>query len=116
VANNNNEYNHKKQELKMSDAITDCLRDSACYEKKKIPENRVREFNERIRSFNVGSSDYAKRKIQPWDIWLEYKLDPWKADIIKRVLRDKPGEERRDVEKIMHICDEILRQMDAGER
>lgn len=44
-----------------------------------------------IRSYNVGSSDYAKHKIQPWDIWLEYHLNPWEADIVKRVLRHKEG-------------------------
>ncbi len=42
-----------------------------------------------VRSYNVGKSDYAKCKIQPWDIWLEYNLNPWDADIVKRVLRNK---------------------------
>ena len=65
------------------------------------------------RNHNVGESDYAKRKIQPWDIWLEYDLNPWDADIIKRVLRDKPGQRRLDYEKIKHICDERIRQIDA---
>jgi hypothetical protein len=67
-----------------------------------------------IRSYNVGASDYSKHKIQPWDIWLEYRLNPWDADIIKRVLRSKPGERRLDYEKIKHICDERIRQIDAG--
>jgi hypothetical protein len=65
-----------------------------------------------IRNHNIGSSDYAKRKIQPWDIWLEYDLNPWDADIIKRVLRRKPGEARLDYEKIIHICQERIRQID----
>lgn len=56
-------------------------------------------------SYNVGTSDYAKRRIQPWDIWEEYKLDPWDADIVKRVLRTKEGEDPcLDYEKIIHIC------------
>jgi hypothetical protein len=63
------------------------------------------------REYNVGHSDYSKRRIQPWDIWLEYDLNPWDADIIKRVLRDK-GERRLDYEKIKHICDERIRQID----
>ena len=42
-----------------------------------------------IRSHNVGNSDYSKHLIQPWDIWIEYKLNPFDADIIKRVLREK---------------------------
>ena len=63
------------------------------------------------RSYNVGKSDYAEHNIQPWDIWKEYKLDPWDADIVKRVLRKKEGESRiMDYEKIKHICDEKIAQ------
>ena len=45
------------------------------------------------RSVNVGNSDYSKHTIQPWSIWLDYNLNPWDADIVKRVLRTKiePG-------------------------
>ena len=58
-----------------------------------------------VRDYNIGKSDYAKHKIQPWDIWLEYNLNPWDADIVKRVLRTKEGEDRKlDYEKIIHIC------------
>ena len=61
--------------------------------------------SENVQSYNVGKSDYAKHKIQPWDIWKEYNLNPWDADIVKRVLRTKEGEERTlDYEKIIHIC------------
>lgn len=61
--------------------------------------------NENVRSYNVGKSDYAKHAIQPWDIWKEYNLNPWDADIVKRVLRSKEGEARTlDYEKIIHIC------------
>ncbi len=66
------------------------------------------------RAHNVGQSDYSQHNIQPWDIWLEYRLNPWDADIIKRVLRKKPGERRLDYEKIKHVCDERIRQIDAG--
>lgn len=71
---------------------------------------------ENTRSYNVGTSDYSKHKIQPWDIWLEYNLNPWDADIIKRVLRTKAGEERvLDYEKIIHICKERTRQIKEAE-
>lgn len=61
--------------------------------------------NENVQSYNVGKSDYAKHSIQPWDIWKEYNLNPWDADIVKRVLRSKEGEPRTvDYEKIIHIC------------
>ena len=73
-------------------------------------------FVDTCRDYNVGSSDYATRKIQPWDIWLEYNLNPWDADIVKRVLRDKKGSSRReDYEKMMHVCQERIRQIDQYE-
>lgn len=61
--------------------------------------------SENVLSYNVGKSDYAKHAIQPWQIWKEYNLNPWDADIVKRVLRSKEGEERTlEYEKIIHIC------------
>lgn len=69
-----------------------------------------------VRDYNVGKSDYAKHTIQPWDIILEYGLNYWDGDIVKRVLRTKEGESRRlDYEKIIHICKERIRQIDINE-
>ena len=65
-----------------------------------------------VRSRNVGASDYSQYLIQPWSIWLEYGLNPWDADIIKRVLRYKSTDTRvMDYEKIIHICEERIRQL-----
>lgn len=71
-----------------------------------------------VRSYNIGSSDYATKKIQPWDIWEEYKLNPWEADIVKRILRKKKAvgknmtESRiEDLEKIIHVAKELIRQL-----
>ena len=65
-----------------------------------------------VMSHNVGNSDYAKHNIQPWDIWEEYKLNPWDADIIKRVLRDKPQDGRLlDYQKIIHICQKRIEML-----
>ena len=66
-----------------------------------------------IRSFNIGNSNYSKHIIQPWSIWLDYpELTSWDHDIIKRVLRTKKGESRMmDYEKIIHDCNERVRQM-----
>lgn len=73
------------------------------------------EEKENTRSYNVGESDYSKHNIQPWDVWIEYKLNPFDADIIKRVLRNKKTDSRKmDYEKIIHICKERIRQIDNG--
>ena len=67
-----------------------------------------------VRDMNVGASDYSKHIIQPWAIWQEYQLNPWDADIIKRVLRHKATDTRKmDYEKIIHICRERIRQIDC---
>lgn len=82
--------------------------------KKEVPTSAL--VVEDIRGYNVGESDYAKHKIQPWDIWIEYKLNPFDADIVKRVLRHKSTDSRKkDYEKIIHICKERIRQIDSGE-
>lgn len=76
-----------------------------------IEENQ--DFNS-VRAFNVGTSDYSTHIIQPWSIWLDWNLNPWDADIVKRVLRNKFGESRRqDYEKIIHICQERIRQIET---
>lgn len=64
------------------------------------------------RAFNVGKSDYSKHIIQPWSIWIDYDLNAFDADIVKRVLRTKEDEPRvKDYEKIIHICQERIRQL-----
>ena len=71
---------------------------------------------EDTRSYNVGESGYSTddHVIQPWTIWLDWNLNPWDADIIKRVLRNKFGESRKqDYEKIIHICQERIRQIET---
>lgn len=69
-------------------------------------------IDENVRTTNVGESDYSKHLIQPWSIWIEYNLNPFDADIIKRVLRSKNTEsDKTKYEKIIHICKERIRQL-----
>ena len=66
-----------------------------------------------VRAYNRGTSDYSRHIIQPWSIWQDYNLNPWDADIVKRILRTKQGDSRRlDYEKIIHICEERIRQLE----
>jgi len=81
---------------------------------KKTPELSL------VRDKNLGNSDYSSHNIQPWDIWLEYQLNPWDADIQKRLLRTKkdagmtPAEQRiLDYKKIIHNCEERIRQLES---
>lgn len=74
----------------------------------------INDENNNVRNHNIGTSNYAQYTIQPWSIWLDWNLNPFDADIIKRVLRNKFGESRRqDYEKIIHICQERIRQIET---
>lgn len=76
-----------------------------------------------VRSHNVGKSNYSEHTIQPYSIWIDWDLNPWDADIVKRVLRTKKEcgmsfnqSRKMDYEKIIHICKERIRQIDVVER
>lgn len=76
-----------------------------------------------VRGSNVGTSDYSQHIIQPWSIWKDYNLNPWDADIVKRILRTKkePGKSKEDArimdyEKIIHICKERIRQLEEDKK
>lgn len=71
-----------------------------------------------VRNHNVGESDYSLHTIQPWSIWIDYNLDAFDADIVKRILRTKETENKNyrdskieDYEKIIHVCQEKIRQL-----
>ena len=81
----------------------------------------VNNATDSVRNHNVGNSDYAKHKIQPWDVWIDFQLNPFDADLAKRTLRTKAeggmtqNEARKlDYEKIVHIASERIRQINAG--
>lgn len=58
---------------------------------------------EKVMTYNVGSSDYSTKKVQPWDLWV-YINCPWDADIIKRIGRVKKTDGRMlDLDKLIHI-------------
>lgn len=73
-------------------------------------------INAECRDNNEGASNYAQHIIQPWSIWMDWQLNPWDADIIKRTLRTKSTDDRvLDYKKIKHICDERIRQLTVNQ-
>lgn len=77
----------------------------------------INEEDDNTRNHNIGESDYSQHVVQPWTIWQEYSLNGWDCDIIKRVLRTKSDEPRsKDYEKIIHICQERIRQLRIEEQ
>ena len=75
------------------------------------------------RNHNIGNSNYSSmpKGYQPWDLWKIFHMNPFDADILKRLLRTKvePGmtmaESRKlDYQKIIHICQERINQINEG--
>jgi len=69
-----------------------------------------------VRSYNCGASDYSKHKFQSWSFWILFRLNPWDADLTKRVLRIKKTDGRLlDYRKMKHIALERIRQFQNNE-
>ena len=75
------------------------------------------------RNYNIGNSNYSSmpKGYQPWDLWKIFHMNPFDADILKRLLRTKiepgmtPQESRKlDYQKIIHVCQERINQIDEG--
>ena len=71
-----------------------------------------------VRGRNFGAADYNEDHIcTPWAIFLDHPdLNFWEQDIIKRILRRKDTDPRRlELQKMIHDCEEMLRQIDVTE-
>jgi hypothetical protein len=62
------------------------------------------EFKTSPMSKQIGGSHYQK-KIQPWDIITEWKLDYWRGNVIKYVLRCNEKNGVEDLKKAIHYLE-----------
>ena len=62
-------------------------------------------------SYNIGSSNYSTHgNLQSWDMWNDWKLNPYDGDLNKRLTRKKSTDPRElDIEKMGHIAMERAR-------
>lgn len=73
--------------------------------------------------YNVGESDYAKHRIQVWDIVEEYHLDFFTGNVLKYMLRKKgrtdvevAANRRKDLLKAKHYIEHMVSLLDDAER
>ena len=64
-----------------------------------------------IVSKQVGG-DHYKTSIQPWDVFLDWKLDPWLCNVIKYVQRHHRKNGKEDLEKALHYLEFALQNYD----
>lgn len=86
-------------------------KDTEVYDK---PNGRIisrrktdKDMKDKANSYNVGTSDYSRHEIQPWDIVEMYGLNFFEGNILKYLLRKK-GDRMEDLKKIQHYVEKYI--------
>lgn len=61
-----------------------------------------------VKDEQVGGTHYRRNSIQPWDIYLEYGLDPWTANVVKYILRFPLKNGKEDLAKAKHYIEYLI--------
>lgn len=61
----------------------------------------------------IGGTHYKGAAVQPWDIFMQYKLDPWSANVVKYILRFPKKAGKQDLEKAKHYIEYLLANYDS---
>jgi hypothetical protein len=60
-----------------------------------------------IKSKQIGGNHY-KSNIEPWDVFLDWGLDPWACNVIKYVQRHRKKAGKQDLEKAKHYLEFMI--------
>lgn len=60
----------------------------------------------------VGGDHYKKVKTQPWEVMLDWGLDPWLCNVLKYVQRHSIKNGKEDLEKARHYIDFVIQNYD----
>jgi hypothetical protein len=63
----------------------------------------------------VGGDHYKGRKLQPWDLWEAFDLDPWEANALKYLLRWKDKNGVEDLKKAVHYIEYLIEREENGQ-
>lgn len=64
-----------------------------------------------ILSKQVGG-DHYKTGIQPWDVFMDWRLDPWLCNVIKYVQRHHKKNGSEDLQKALHYLEFAIENYD----
>jgi hypothetical protein len=64
-----------------------------------------------IKSKQIGG-DHYKSSIEPWDVFLDWGLDPWACNVIKYVQRHRKKAGKQDLEKAKHYLEFMIDNYD----
>jgi hypothetical protein len=64
-----------------------------------------------IKTRQIGGNHY-KTQIQPWDVFLDWQMDPWLCNVIKYVQRHAKKNGKEDLEKAKHYLEYAIENYD----
>jgi len=70
--------------------------------------NEGKEDQGDVMAKQVGGDHYKRGAVQPWDVALEWGLDPWSHNVVKYILRFPYKNGKQDLEKIKHYVEYLL--------
>lgn len=70
-------------------------------------------FNSTAAARQHGGDHYKGTRIQSWDVFLDWGLDPWACNVIKYVQRHRKKAGKDDLEKAKHYLEYMIENYDA---
>jgi hypothetical protein len=70
-------------------------------------QSELRTLNEYIKTKQIGGNHY-KTSIEPWQVFLDWGLDPWACNVIKYVQRHRKKAGKEDLEKAKHYLEYMI--------
>jgi hypothetical protein len=71
----------------------------------------IKTLGDYIKSKQIGG-DHYKSNIEPWDVFLDWGLDPWACNVIKYVARHRKKAGKQDLEKAKHYLEFMIANYD----
>jgi hypothetical protein len=72
----------------------------------------IKTLSDQARNKQVAGTHY-KSNIEPWDVFLDWGLDPWACNVIKYVRRHRKKAGKEDLEKAKHYLEFMISNYDT---
>lgn len=64
------------------------------------------------KNVQIGGSHYKASSIEPWDVFMDWRLDPWLCNVIKYVQRHNKKNGIEDLKKAQHYLNFAIENYD----
>jgi hypothetical protein len=72
----------------------------------------IKTLGDYVRTKQIAGNHY-KSKIEPWDVFLDWELDPWACNVIKYIQRHRKKAGKEDLEKAKHYLEFMISNYDT---